>query len=580
MLYGTSIGFGTALDDGLVLSDNAYVKQGFAGIPDILTHDSFHGSIGESAYLSGGRYRPLSQLMYAVEVGLAGGVSAPLHHAINVLLYALTGLVLLRFLDRWLFRDAPGAAMVVTLLYLVHPLHVEVVANIKSRDELLSLLLILLTLDALLRWAQAPRMPTLATAMAWLALALLAKENAVVLAILVPVGFHVLTQLRARDWLPAWAGVCAVIATYILLRMALIGTQVREVTEVMDNPYLLASAPQRIGTILHVFGKYLLLLIWPHPLTYDYSYAQIAYRTPDDPSAWLPGLILLGLLAGLVHTLRTRDPLAWCIAFLLLTWGLVSGLLINIGAPMAERFMYQGSLPFLTGLGIAGSRALDRWNTAARTRQRTVQLATAGLMVAGMLGTWHRLPDWRDNDTLLLHDVAVSDRSARANTYAGIAAIHRCDAARNAQEKRAWALQAITWFRTAEAIKSDYVPIWLNMGVAWVRLDSLEQAEAAWEKVRAREPDDPLLRTYDEHLFKTYYTKGLQAGSVNDLPGAMRNLTKAVQYGPGNADAWYNLGGARYTVGDTAGARTAWAAALRIEPAHAGALQGLAALSQ
>ena len=580
VLYGSSIGFGTALDDGLVLSDNAYVKQGFAGIPDILTHDSFHGSIGESAYLSGGRYRPLSQLMFAAEVGLAGGVSAPLHHAINVLLYALTGLVILRFLDRWLFRSAPGAALVVTLLYLVHPLHVEVVANIKSRDELLSLLLLLLSLDALLQWAQAPRVPTLAAAIGWLSLALLAKENAVIMALLVPVSFHVLTPLHPRRWWPAWVSVCAVIGAYVLLRMALIGTQVREVTEVMDNPYLLATTAERIGTILHVFGKYLLLLLWPHPLTYDYSYAQIAYRTPGDPAAWLPGLVLLALLATLVHALRHRDALAWCIAFFLLTWGLVSGLLFNIGAPMAERFMYQASLPFLVGLVIAGDRALNKWNTSARTDQRTVPLATAGLVIAGALGTWQRLPDWKDNDTLLLHDVAVSTGSARANTYAGIAAIHRCDAARNIQEKSQWAQQAITWFKAAEAIKPDYVPIWLNMGVAWERLDSLEQAEAAWEKVRAREPDNPLLRTYDAHLFRTYYTRGLQAGTARDLPVAMRFLDKAVRYGPGEADAWYNLGGACFTAGDTARSRAAWTETLRIDPAHAGALLGLAALDR
>ena len=580
VLYGSSIGFGTALDDGLVLSDNAYVKRGFAGIPDILTHDSFHGSIGESAYLSGGRYRPLSQLMFATEVGLAGGVSAPLHHAINVLLYALTGLVILRFLDRWLLRDAPGAAMIVTLLYLVHPLHVEVVANIKGRDELLSLPLILLSVDAVLGWAQTPRVPKLAAALAYLALALLAKENAVVLALLVPVSFHVLTPLHPRRWWPAWVSVCAVIGAYVLLRMALIGTQVREVTEVMDNPYLLATTAERIGTILHVFGKYLLLLLWPHPLTYDYSYAQIAYRTPGDPAAWLPGLVLLALLATLVHALRNRDALAWCIAFFLLTWGLVSGLLFNIGAPMAERFMYQASLPFLVGLVIAGHRALSLWNTSARTRLRAVQLATAGLMVAGALGTWHRLPDWKDNDTLLLHDVAVSTGSARANTYAGIAAIHRCDAARNVQEKRQWAQQAIIWFKAAETIKPDYVPIPLNAGVAWVRLDSIQRAEVQWDRVRVLEPDNKLLPTYDAFLHSHYLGMGLKAGAANDLPGAIGALQKAVRYGPGDADTWYNLGGACFTAGDTARARAAWNEVLELRPDHPGARQGLAALGR
>ena len=58
-IHGNTVWNRFALDDGLVLNENGYVLQGIAGIPDILTHDSFHGAVGRSAYLSGGRYRPL-----------------------------------------------------------------------------------------------------------------------------------------------------------------------------------------------------------------------------------------------------------------------------------------------------------------------------------------------------------------------------------------------------------------------------------------------------------------------------------------------------------------------------------------
>ena len=68
LLYANTIGNQFALDDGLVLNDNAYVLKGIAGIPDILTHDSFHGAVGETDKLSGGRYRPLSLVTLAVEV--------------------------------------------------------------------------------------------------------------------------------------------------------------------------------------------------------------------------------------------------------------------------------------------------------------------------------------------------------------------------------------------------------------------------------------------------------------------------------------------------------------------------------
>lgn len=577
-LYGITIGHGTALDDGLVLSDNRYVLRGPAGIGDILMHDSFHGSIGESAYLSGGRYRPLAQVMYAFEVGMAGGLAPKLHHLVNVLLYALTAWVLLRFLERRVLPGRADAALAITLLFVAHPLHTEVVANIKGRDELLSLLLMLLTLDRSLAWA-ADRAPgTLAAASGLLFLALLAKENAVILFALMPVTFHVLTPLKPRAWWPGWAALALVIIAYVVLRTALIGTRVREVTEVMDNPYLLATGLERIGTILHVFGRYLLLLIWPHPLTYDYSYAQIPYRTPADPTAWVPGLLLLGLVAALVPTLRRRSVTGWCIAFFLLTWGLVSGLLFNIGAPMGERFMYQGSLPFLIAVVLVAEGAMHRWRLDAQARRRVAVAGIAALALAGAAGTWLRLPAWKDNDTLLLTDAAVSPRSVRANTYAGIAAIHRGDAATDPAERRRWALAALHWLGRAAAIKPDYVPVPLNTGVAWARLDSIAQAEAQWDRVRVLEPDNQLLPSYDAFLHDHYLGRGLRAGADGDMRGAARQLEKAVRYGPGDAEAWYHLGGARYMAGDTAGAREAWQRTLALSPGHQAATQGLAAL--
>ena len=85
------------------------MQKGIRGIPDILSRDSFHGTLGESAYLSGGRYRPLSLVMFACEVSFFG-MKPFAHHLINVLLYGLTAVVLLRLLRRVMFEGHPLAA--------------------------------------------------------------------------------------------------------------------------------------------------------------------------------------------------------------------------------------------------------------------------------------------------------------------------------------------------------------------------------------------------------------------------------------------------------------------------------------
>ena len=96
VFYYNAIPGGYVLDDGLVLNQNAFVKKGISGIPDIFSHDSFYGSVGNSANLNGGRYRPLALVTYAIECQLYG-LKPEYSRAINVLLYGLTGIFIFLF---------------------------------------------------------------------------------------------------------------------------------------------------------------------------------------------------------------------------------------------------------------------------------------------------------------------------------------------------------------------------------------------------------------------------------------------------------------------------------------------------
>ena len=573
-LYANTLGHGYVLDDGLVLQDNAYVQKGIIGIPDILSRDSFHGTLGESAYLSGGRYRPLSLVMFACEVSFFG-MKPMAHHLINVLLYGITAVVLLRLLRRTVFKEHPLVALAATLLFVVHPVHTEVVANIKSRDEILSLLFVLFTLGYLLkegsginRWKAA----------GCYALALLSKENGVVLLGIAPLA---LFTFGARSWGRAlrdcWPiGVVAL--AYVTLRLVLIGSHIQEVPGVLDNPYVLAATDQKLATILSVFVSYLRLLVWPHPLTYDYSFAQVPYRDFGDPLVWA-GVVLVVLMAALsIRALVRRDLFGWCAAFFLATLLLVSNLFFNIGAPMAERFLYQASVPFFLVLVELGRRALF---SAGMHNGRGITIATSIMAVICIPQVWRtidRNADWKDRDDLLLHDVHVSSRSARANTYAGIACIRKCTAIPEKKAQHELASQALVFFARADSIVPDYLPVLLNRGAAYFILDSISSAEATWDRVRSIEPENTMLKTYDALLFDHYYRKGLKAGTEHELPLAISALTNAVRYGPNNVDAWYNLGGASFTAGDTAIARASWEQALRLDPRNPGAQQGLDAL--
>jgi hypothetical protein len=98
LLYGYTVTFDYVLDDKIVLSENSFVKKGVVGVWDILTTDSFEGYFGRQQDLvAGGRYRPLSLVTFAIEYQFFG-LRPSVSHFFNVLLYALTGLLLFRVL--------------------------------------------------------------------------------------------------------------------------------------------------------------------------------------------------------------------------------------------------------------------------------------------------------------------------------------------------------------------------------------------------------------------------------------------------------------------------------------------------
>ena len=158
LLYYQATTFGYVLDDQIVITDNNFTKKGFAGIGDLLTTESMTGYFGEQKNLvQGNRYRPLSLITFAMEYDMFGGLNPSVSHWINILFYALTGLLLFRVLSM-MFRKRPESfwwlaiPFLTSLFFIAHPIHSEAVANIKGRDEILALLFSLATLYGALRY--------------------------------------------------------------------------------------------------------------------------------------------------------------------------------------------------------------------------------------------------------------------------------------------------------------------------------------------------------------------------------------------------------------------------------------------
>ena len=183
VLYFNTLFNNYALDDSIVITDNVYVKKGVAGINEIFSTETFTGFFKKKKDLvEGGRYRPLSVATFAIEYEL-WKLNPALSHFINILLYALLCLVLLKFLEKILFflgenHNYTTIAFFAALIFAIHPVHTEVVANIKGRDEILAVLFSLLSLLFMMRCLEySPLINGLISGL-MLFMALLSKENA------------------------------------------------------------------------------------------------------------------------------------------------------------------------------------------------------------------------------------------------------------------------------------------------------------------------------------------------------------------------------------------------------------------
>ena len=355
-----------------------------------------------------GLYRPLTILSLALNQQLFG-MNPWGFHLVNVLLHALVSLQAYHTLLLWGWRNLP--AWLTAVLFAVHPLHAEVVNVVVGRSELLAALFLLLALALAARQRGNKQ---LLAAGAFL-FALLSKEHAVLLLLLLPV----LDVWRARSF-AVWrqrAGFYALLAMIALLWLGWRqwGIDHRGATPfiafVENNPLGYLPPLTRILTALDLQYHYLAKLIWPYPL-------QVSYYGIDfhDPVAQLwsgRGVLALGgwlvIIAGIFTGLRRRSDTAVFALLYLLAFSITANLLLPVGVAFAERLAYLPSLWFC-----AAVVSLGGGGDGGRVGRKLVPAAMAGFIVLLLVLSWGRNRDFHDPVTLWRVEVARGEHDAFA----------------------------------------------------------------------------------------------------------------------------------------------------------------------
>ena len=428
-LYAAALQYGYLLDDQMVYWQNAYVQKGFGGIREIFGSDSFMGYFQKKEnlqLLEGGRYRPLSLATFAMEVGIFGKDQASISHLINILLYGLTGVVLYRILlgffplkenGRWYF----SAAFIGALLFVVHPLHSEAVANIKGRDEILALLLSLSALYAALKYFDTDRVLWNVAAGLLLLLGLFAKENALTFLAVIPLTVWFLTKAPVGRIASASLPWLLAALVFILVRYKALGFMVdhgKSVSDLMNNPFLGMNIGEKLATIFLTLGWYIKLLFWPHPLTHDYYPYHVPKVGWGDWRALLSLALYLGMGIWAALNLKRRRIPAYAVLYWLITLSIVSNLFVSVGTFMNERFAFMPSVAFCLLAGWFLAQKMPEWFKEQPNRPYLLGLGAFVLITAAFSWlTINRVPDWKDALSLNRSSVKNSPNSARSHCF-------------------------------------------------------------------------------------------------------------------------------------------------------------------
>ena len=730
-----------ALDDGIIIHQNDHVIKGISGIKGILTKDayeSFYRRMNATDQLAGGRYRPLSVVSFAIEQEFIGAYKnglypsrcwdtndnkidepeedlnndgvfnevdcqvkgASIRHFVNIITFIIGVMLLFLFFRNYIFKTNHDLAFLAAILFLMHPIHSEAIANVKSRDEIFSLIFISLTFFYSFKYMEDRKTKTLFWAAFNFLLALLSKEYAVVLVVLIPIAFYVFDQIdfnpktffqskefkqtlyvfgtffacallmllvkRSSDihiqpgqkatssfWL--FPIIYLVVGVFLLgsnkkkdfgtlmswhffimlfyLGMRLVAVKLKPGvpdTEILNNPYLLATQQEQWATKLFVLLKYFGLCWFPHPLSSDYSFNSILFRTFKSWDTLLSLALHLGLLYAGFKLVLKKHILGFAIAVYFAFLLMIGNILMDIGATMGERLLFHSTIGFVIALAWLILKGFEKLPASMNLIFKRVAFLSLITIMTFLYGckTWERNWDWKNDITLFLKDVETMPNSvlvlgnagaryidlASTKTYVSnphdtslvqlkdlskqsgeddsditktlkpkfgsIETYHVDSVDKVAFNKKriAFLEKGLKYLKHAIELHPRYVNGYLNLGLGSYQLGRDRDALFYWKQAEALYPNNPYLKNYYTVMYNDLLNRGYQKAQRGKLDSAIYELRKTIILDKLNPEGFYNLGGAYYQNKQYDKARYYWQECLKIKPDHVQAKAGCATI--
>ena len=520
-----------------------------------------------------GFWLPLTWLSFMLDVNV-WGPGAGGHHVTNVVLHAANTLLLFGLLHRTtraLWRSAFVAA-----LFGVHPLHVESVAWVTERKDVLSTFFGMLALWAYVGYVKRPALVRYLGVVGAFALALLAKPMLVTL----PFVLLLLDFWPLKRWQEAETPVAAspgrgaparrkperigafrkrlfLIAEKIPLFLLVIGSSILTYLAQRQGgavaPLRIYPLSLRLENAVVSYVRYLLKMFWPGKMAAFYP-----YPAGGLPAWQVAASILVLLIAGAFVLAKARR-----FPYLTVGWFWFVGTLVPVigvvqvgEQAMADRYTY---IPYI-GLFIALTWLLaDLIPNGFAQKAVAASVSTAAVVVLALL-TWVQTSYWQNSITLFEHAIRVTRNNHLAENNLGYA----LSKAGNWDE-------AIAHYRRSLQITPNYVHAHNNLGAALAHQGKVEEAMFHYREALRLRPDQP----------EAQINIGIEMAQQGRSAEALNRLSEAIRFKPDDPKAHYNMGLVLAEQGRWNEAALSYQTALRYKPDYPEAHMSLAvALAQ
>lgn len=565
LLYFRSTGFDFTLDDDLFYLKHSSVQKGWEGFSEFFGYGSlnqFDGTTGVQPY------RPLTLFYFAFQKELFNN-SAAAAHFFNVLLYLLLALLLYSLLKKLLNHAPNYVPAMAALLFVVHPLHTEVICSVKSADELLA------ALTGFGAWKlfttafknEQIRYSRVLAATAVYFLALLSKESAIAFLAIIPLSVFLLEKKSWQQTAAVFTPLLLATIVFLYVRHQVIGTD-KSSTGIPQLENILNAAngwAELTATKAVILFHYLRLVVVPWPLNWDYSYNQIPLTGWSDLIALLGLLIHIALLATAIYCFKKNQVISFALFFFFIASAPVNNVFFINGATLGERLMFVPSFGIMLAIvyacwSWAQKRTSDGKDGKSRFMTPIVLLCIvyAGLSIA-------RAGDWKNNLILFEKGVQRSPNSSRAHYSLASEYLKLADNAETNEERQGYfnkcathmeesirifpanlqahynggicyakmgdTSRAIMHYRRAVDLDNKYVSAINNLGVIYQAVNNFDSARLLYEMAMALRPNDRIPR---KNIGDLFFIQGIEFGKKGDQNKMLAYYRKSMNFTPEN----------------------------------------------